>query len=54
MEIDELTQYESELKLKIEVLRKAVQYAKETGYEKVSIEVDLVEVLLENTNLKFE
>jgi hypothetical protein len=54
MESNELAQYESELKAKIAVLREAVLYAKGQGYEKASIDVSLLEVLLENTNLKFE
>jgi hypothetical protein len=54
MESSELDQYESELKTKMSVVREAVRYAKEQGYEKASIDVSVLEILIENTNLKFD
>ncbi|USD58846.1 hypothetical protein J4N45_09925 [Vibrio sp. SCSIO 43140] len=54
METNELAVYESELKAQMAVVREAVRYAKEVGYEKASIDVSLLELLIENTTLKLD
>lgn len=39
------------LQTQVGILREAVKYAKETGYTQVTIEIDVLEVLLNNSKL---
>ncbi|MEQ6343219.1 hypothetical protein [Vibrio cyclitrophicus] len=41
------------LQTQVGILREAVKYAKETGYTQVTIEIDVLEVLLNNSKLNF-
>lgn len=50
MENNTKSQNESDLEVKIQVLREAAQFAKREGYSQVTIDVDLLEILLNRSN----
>ncbi len=50
MENNTTSQNESDLEVKIQVLQDAAQFAKREGYSQVTIDVDLLEILLKRPN----